>query len=56
MTMFQTAMLLGMGIGQTLIAICPKGLMRETVTWLTVLLAFSCLMAQTVFAGHFSVG
>lgn len=53
MAMAQTAMLLGMGIGMMLNFICRKGFASEVITWLTALLALSCLMVQTVATGHF---
>lgn len=53
MTMVQMTMLIGMGIGTMLNFICRKGFMSEVVMWLTALLALSCLMVQTVAAGHF---
>jgi hypothetical protein len=56
MTTYQTEMLLGMGISQALVAICPKGLIREAVTWTSVALALACLAVQTVFAGHHPLG
>ena len=56
MVLFQTAMLLGMGIGLTLIGICRKSFMSEALTWLTVLLALTSLTVQTLSNGHFPVG
>lgn len=56
MTMLQTAALLGMGISQAMIAICPKGLIRETMTWLCALMALGSLAAYTVTTNNLFLG
>jgi len=52
----QTGFLFGIGVGQAMIGICPKGRVREALTWATLLLTLGCLALHTLPVGQFLEG